>query len=216
MPPDRQTAASRQPDTSADRIGVVEIRARVRLIDDGDPRRAAPIGRFEQAAHDGTNVERREILRRDLVAVGELVVDGRIAADHRVGGESHGEQALMQRRSGRRARGHDAGQRLDAIDQLLVETRHPQLARALVADDDAAFLIDLDVADVDAPRDVEHQSQQPVADRSPDRRRRAASSCAPTVRHRSRAPPPTRSRRSPGHRRLGSGPAQPPRICRRC
>ena len=55
-------------------LRVVEIRARVGLIDDGDPRRAAPIGCFEQAAHDGTNVERREKLRRNLVAVRELVV----------------------------------------------------------------------------------------------------------------------------------------------
>ena len=87
----------------------VEIRARVRLVDDGDTRRAAPIGRLEQRPVSGTNAERREKLRRNLVAVGELIGDGRIAADHGVGGESHGEQALVQRRSGRRARGTTPG-----------------------------------------------------------------------------------------------------------
>ena len=102
------------------------------------------------------NVERREILRRNLVAIGELIVDGRTAADHGVRGESDGESALMQRRSGGRTCGRDAGQRIYSIDELLIETRDSQLARTFVANDDAAFLIDLDVADVDAPRNVEH------------------------------------------------------------
>ena len=58
----------------------------------------------------------------------------------------------MQRRSERRARGHDAGQRVDAIGELLVKTcATPKMARAVIANDDAGVPDRPDVADVDAP-----------------------------------------------------------------
>ena len=133
IPPGRQLSASGHRDTPADRDSAPSRYARAYVsIDDGDTRRAAPIGRLEQPAGERADAERREELRRNLVAVRELIGDGCAAADDGVGRESDGEQPLVQRRSGRCARGSDAGQRLDAADELLVELRHPQHARAVV------------------------------------------------------------------------------------
>ena len=90
-----ETARTRMPPATSEMrrpIGVlpVEIRARVRLIDDGDARRVAPIGRLEQPAGERPNAERREELRRDLVGVRELIGGGRAAADDGKGLESDG------------------------------------------------------------------------------------------------------------------------------
>jgi hypothetical protein len=65
-----------QRDAAADGVLPVEIRARVRLIDDGHARRVAPIGPFEQPAGERPNPQRREKLGGNLVHVRQLVVGG--------------------------------------------------------------------------------------------------------------------------------------------
>jgi hypothetical protein len=126
------------------------------LIDDGDTRRIAPISRLEQPAGEWPNPQRREKLRRDLVGVRELIGDGRIAPDDGKRTERDREQPLVQRRGRRGANGSDAGQRVDAPRELLIELGHTQHAGSFV-DAPAQHRVESRVAHVDAPRDVQHQ-----------------------------------------------------------